>query len=281
MMDIVVSMDAVYMDLQEAFDKVRQEIISKNASAWNWRDTISIMRSQHLFLCLSSSQILQLLLKQNATVDASDGNQLTPLHRAADSGTAAVHLLLQFGASIDSRDVLQMTPLHQAAVQGQVAVSRILIQHGADIHARNWMDKTPLHLAAEKGHCHVVQLLISSGADMLAKTKWNETAADLAIDRKQEKVFNVLRGHRIKQIISYPSGQCRNFRPFLSSEGESAGEMFFPRSLRRSGASGRATSGFPRLIVYVRSLEGSLLFLEQNLALYTHLYTCRVAVASL
>ena len=64
-------------------------------------------------------QIVQLLLKRGADVNAQNNNYSTPLHLATSSEIA--RLLLQYGADIDARDQNHRTPLHLIALRSCVS----------------------------------------------------------------------------------------------------------------------------------------------------------------
>ncbi|KAH0579586.1 hypothetical protein H2248_002437 [Termitomyces sp. 'cryptogamus'] len=89
--------------------------------------------------------IVKLLLKYNADVDARNHWGETPLHLAASLGHLdIVGLLLKHNADVNARDQWGETPLHQTACVGHLDVVQFLFNHNADVHARNNKGKTPL-----------------------------------------------------------------------------------------------------------------------------------------
>ena len=59
--------------------------------------------------------IVNILLQNDADVNAADGDGLTPLHDAAYNGhTDIVDLLIENKADINAKDIYGLTPLHWA-----------------------------------------------------------------------------------------------------------------------------------------------------------------------
>jgi len=62
--------------------------------------------------CCGRSQVAEMLLSKNASVNVADGHGSTPLHRAASKGnTTLVKLLLSYQAHPNARDSTGSTPL--------------------------------------------------------------------------------------------------------------------------------------------------------------------------
>ena len=97
--------------------------------------------------------IVRLLLKKGASIEAINKNSYTPLHLAALNGhTSTVELLLTRGASIEATTKSNSTPLHRAAWNGHTNTVELLLTKGASIEAMNIGNNTPLHHAARNGH---------------------------------------------------------------------------------------------------------------------------------
>ncbi|KAK4316319.1 hypothetical protein Pmani_012503 [Petrolisthes manimaculis] len=149
-----------------------------------------------------------------------------PLHLASDRGHEnLVWVLLRAGAMVDARDQTDMTALHLAAWSGNLGVVTILIMHGADpllqvkgrsafhlaaegghvgvlreLKHRRPQDlqlptadyKTPLHLAADNGNLTAVKWLLEEGADPEAKDAMGLTPLDCARQEHQSAVVDYL-----------------------------------------------------------------------------------------
>jgi ankyrin repeat protein len=108
------------------------------------------------------------LLRQGADPNAAQGDGLTALHIAAETGQLEItRLLLDAKAAVDARSRLGgYTPLHLAARSGQTAVTRALLDAGADPKiATTNSGATPLHLAAKALNGEAaVRALLEAGA---------------------------------------------------------------------------------------------------------------------
>ncbi|KAL8748381.1 MAG: hypothetical protein Q9184_007347 [Pyrenodesmia sp. 2 TL-2023] len=114
----------------------------------------------HATLGAKGSEVIALLIREGALVDARDSDEWTPLHHAAaksvDSVEPCVELLLSSGANIRAK-------------QGHLRCVKLLLSSSANNSAIALRDSTPLHLAAQQGHARCVELLLSSGADIEAR----------------------------------------------------------------------------------------------------------------
>ncbi len=76
---------------------------------------------------------------------------------------ADVTRLLDAGLSVLATDEDENTPAHLAAEAGHLAILRLLRERGAPLDRLNWIDQTPLSLAAWKGHLPVVKYCCQQG----------------------------------------------------------------------------------------------------------------------
>jgi ankyrin repeat protein len=108
------------------------------------------------------------LLRQGADPNAAQGDGLTALHVAAETGQLEItRLLLDANATVDARSRLGgYTPLHLAARSGQAAVVGALLDAGADPKVvTTTSGATPLHLAAKALNGEgAVRALLEAGA---------------------------------------------------------------------------------------------------------------------
>lgn len=145
----------------------------------------------------SSLEMVELLLKNGANVNAKNKFNYTPLHKAvfnfmgADPDekqyTKIVNLLIEKGANLDAQDGNGTTPLMGAVKNSKL--TKLLIAKGAKLDIQNTNGETALIFAVKGGLLKVVlampvtgsfldatKLLISKGADVNKQDKWGKTA---------------------------------------------------------------------------------------------------------
>ncbi|KAJ5581706.1 hypothetical protein N7535_000326 [Penicillium sp. DV-2018c] len=96
-----------------------------------------------------------------AQIDAVELRGKTALHIAtAHDRKDIVSLLLRHGAAINAASDGGWTALHYACDKGREAIVRILLSNGAQVNAQLLNGVTSLHLAAQGGHREVVECLL-------------------------------------------------------------------------------------------------------------------------
>eukprot|EP00438_Fugacium_kawagutii_P028156 Skav224039 [mRNA] locus=scaffold2030:35303:41589:- [translate_table: standard] len=119
------------------------------------------------------------------------------LEAAKQGDIAAVrHMLRTDRAAARRADEDGRTPLHQAAEHGSAAAVAKLLELRAAVHAVTNEGRTPLHYAAYNGKLEAARLLLGAKADARAKGNDGETALDLAREyarrRGQTEVVRLL-----------------------------------------------------------------------------------------
>jgi ankyrin repeat protein len=126
----------------------------------------------------------RLLTQHQMDVNAKDDDHeigWSPLLLAARSGHLdLVRLLLKHGAEVNAKSKSEQTPLHGACWNGHASVAKLLCDHGANSNAKNRFGQTPLHWAAHYGHADVVRVLLAEGALVKARNEDGETPLDKA-----------------------------------------------------------------------------------------------------
>jgi ankyrin repeat protein len=154
-------------------------------------------------------EMIQLLLKYEANVNARGANGQTPLHFVTSGPYMAgpnidlslsniVRLLLEHGADPNAMDIDRFTPLHVAVQYGRVGAVRVLLEHSANVgsqagdrttifhaasefvNAREAKDRTALHLVSDFRHYAVtnVELSVSNVTRLLLEHGANINARD-------------------------------------------------------------------------------------------------------
>jgi ankyrin repeat protein len=91
------------------------------------------------------SQVVDLLLQNNAQINITDPARNTALNLAAARGAAdIVDALLRAHANVNLANGVGETPLFSAARNGQVRVVEALIRAGADVNQADFTGRTPL-----------------------------------------------------------------------------------------------------------------------------------------
>ncbi len=127
--------------------------------------------------CVTTPEVIKILLAQGGDVLNKNKNGMIPLHVAAFVGTKPmVETLLPLDASqVKATDKDGETPLHWASFAGHADIADVLITGGADVQALNLKRMIPLHWACEKGAEPVARLLVARRSDVNAKASFGET----------------------------------------------------------------------------------------------------------
>ncbi|EGD75585.1 hypothetical protein PTSG_06654 [Salpingoeca rosetta] len=102
---------------------------------------------------------------------------------------ATVESLLEQGANPNDTDGDGMTPLHRACVEGQLRAVTLLLNAGANVNTLDHDWWTPLHAAAAAGGARICSKLIASGADVTLANADGDLALDVADDERTEAII--------------------------------------------------------------------------------------------
>ena len=120
--------------------------------------------------------------------DQDDDEKNTPLHTASQKGhLEIVKILIRLGANVNAKNEEDWTPLNSAAESGEFEVMKYLIEHGAKVNTKNYDGDTPLHSAACNGDIGVVKCLIEHGAKIDMKNESGDTPLNLPLNLENLK----------------------------------------------------------------------------------------------
>ena len=139
---------------------------------------------------------LQRLLRGGADVNRPQGDGMSALHWAAETGdTEILKMLIIAGANTEAvTRIGDYTPLHVASEAGRGEVVRALLEAGASVEARRaFAGTTPLHLAAAAGSVSSIDALVDFGADIDAReSEWGQTPLMFAASRNRVEAVKAL-----------------------------------------------------------------------------------------
>ncbi len=115
---------------------------------------------------LGRAEVVAVLLKAGADVNATTDQQSYPLHAAARHGYLEIlRELLAGGATVNVENSEGQTPLHIAARFKQTKAIEVLLAYGAETNLVDQNGRTPLHYASGLGQVDGMNLLLESGAN--------------------------------------------------------------------------------------------------------------------
>ena len=121
------------------------------------------MKNQR-FIIFIPLPVLSVSCSQNKYVEIAKEKNIrvnTDLHLAAEKGDKEiVEILVGQDANVDAINKYSNTSLHMAVWGGHLAVVEILVRAGANVNVPNTRCYMPLHLAAKSGHTAIVEMLV-------------------------------------------------------------------------------------------------------------------------
>ncbi len=90
-----------------------------------------------------------------------------------------VEMLLRNNANVNIRENEGWSPLYIACDKGHVDVVDLLLKHNAKVNLKAKDDSTALHVACNNGHTKIVELLLKKKADVHMTTDDGSSALDI------------------------------------------------------------------------------------------------------
>lgn len=162
-------LNGLYLALRDSSLKAAQVLI-------DWPKTNVEIRTRQdesplMMACLKGHlEMARKLIARDADVNKTGW---TPLHYAATSGhVAIIELLLEQNAYIDAESPNGTTPLMMAAHYGSPAAVKLLLEAGADPGIRNQLGLTAIDFANRAGRQDAAELIAASVRAAKPKGKW-------------------------------------------------------------------------------------------------------------
>ena len=164
-----------------------------------------------------------------------------------------IKAILDKGAYVNATDEEQMTPLHIACIEGYMEVTMALLDRGADLHIRGVDDYTPLHLACMNDNMKVAIALVNRGADIDAKDNDNKTPLEHRISfNDKEKLKNAAAKYKEKNKPNNANDQL--FAAVKKSE-TTAADI---NELLDNGANVNARTDYEKTPLHIASSFGNM-----------------------
>ena len=130
------------------------------------------------------------LLQEGADIESQDSKGWTPLIYA--NSLEMVKLLIKYGANVNARAEHYLNPLFSAAYDGNLDKFKYLLKNGADIKLKMVDGASLLMAAVSGGNKELIKDLIAKGVDINAKTHYGKTAIMLAKYKGEKKIIDML-----------------------------------------------------------------------------------------
>ena len=169
----------------------------------------------HLAAQSGNLEVAKVLLGAGAKVEAKTRiGAYTPLHLASEGAhTTVVRALLDAGADVKATTTTSgVTPLHlaAAAIDGEGAVAELL-KRGAPVDAvESVAGQTPLMFAASAGRTAAVREMLTHGASPAARTEVIDVLKELVVDKEAQARFREAQAEIRKSL---PDGTSRSLTP--------------------------------------------------------------------
>lgn len=148
-------------------------------------------------------ELVKVLLKKGADVNAKDTKGMTPLVYAVAGGyERIVKTLLDGGADVNAIANDGRRALYVAVARGDSGIVKLLIKSNADVNVKDGHGSTVLHTAAVWNRQEIAEMLIEAGADISLLDGEGRSALDLAQWWGSEKTARLLRASGAKIVKS-------------------------------------------------------------------------------
>lgn len=158
-----------------------------------------------------------------ADIGAVEIREKTSLHlAAAHDRDDIVAMLLKCGANVNAKSDGSWTPLHNACEKASEKVVHLLLKAGADPNARLLNGMTPLHLCAQGGHSEVVKCLLArKDIKRAARDAFGSTPFLRAAQNRRKDIVDLLAPSNNVEVLSEDAlGACNGFNATIVDFGD-------------------------------------------------------------
>jgi ankyrin repeat protein len=148
------------------------------------------------YACGSGNLDVIKLMLDTADIQDEDGRMTSLILAAKNAHDDVVRLLVKRGAKVDACDQIGRTALHVAADNGHRNTVLELLDLGANIGAVDKKGNTALHYCAEKNFAPIARLLLDRGINVEAQNVDCLTAAKVAMEKKHQRLIETLAEHK-------------------------------------------------------------------------------------
>ncbi|MCS5711213.1 ankyrin repeat domain-containing protein [Candidatus Berkiella aquae] len=165
----------------------------------------------HLAVINNRLEIVLLLLKNGANIEAKNSNDETALHLATRRGNyKIIQQLLKHGANVEARNANGETPFHHA--KNKPPIIQLLLANKAKINAKDNDGNTVLH----KTRGYHTEFLLDNGADITVQNNDGKTPLQLAAGSDFTSISEQFLSIIIKKISAFGRFDCLQEDFYLS-----------------------------------------------------------------
>lgn len=109
-----------------------------------------------------------------------------------------VQMVLENNADVNALTAAKRTPLHIACIRGRPDYAKLLLMKGASVNLQDIDGNTPAHYASEYGHKDIVVQLLAGGKggmappDLRLRNNMGKTAVEVASSNRIFAVSNMI-----------------------------------------------------------------------------------------
>ncbi|CEF71619.1 Sterile alpha motif domain and Ankyrin repeat and Sterile alpha motif/pointed domain and Ankyrin repeat-containing domain and Sterile alpha motif, type 1 domain-containing protein [Strongyloides ratti] len=139
-----------------------------------------------------SNPVINTILSIPLPKRLSDSDYNIEIHTASSTEKEATEMLLKNKANPNATNGTKWTPLMYAAYLGHTSICELLIKKGAGLNNQNQKGQTALMLAATCGHDQTVKLLIKENAEVNKQDCNGQSALHYAVSSSQSSTIEYL-----------------------------------------------------------------------------------------